>query len=91
MLEQKRPTPVLSLLKVTQRLRGRLKLGERPKFGHKQNWEGGAMSFHEFIHALLISNPEAISGAVWRWKGRLNFRRCGCRLCRSGMEPQGGC
>jgi len=60
MLETKRPTPVLSLFTVTQTLRGKLEPGERPMFGLKQNLEGGVMSFHEFIHTRLISNPEAI-------------------------------
>jgi len=85
MLEAKRPTPVLILFKVTQRLRGRLEPGER------QIWEGGVMSFRVFIHALLISNPEAIWVAPWRWKGCFDFRRCGWRLCRSGIESYRGC
>jgi len=25
--------------------------------------------------------------AAWRWKGRLDLRRCGWRLRRSGMKP----
>ena len=49
------------------------------------------MSFHEFIHARLISNSERIRVAAWRWKGRLDFRRCGWKLCRSGIEPYRGC
>jgi len=34
---------------------------------------GGVMSFHEFIYARLISNPEAIRAAAGRWKGCLDF------------------
>jgi len=91
MLDPKHPPPVLSLFKMTQRLRGRLEPGEMPMFGLKQNWEGGVMSFHVFIHARLLSNPEAMTVAGWRWKGRLDVRRCGWRLCRSGIEPCRGC
>ena len=91
MLESKHSTPVLSLLKMTKRLWRRLEPGGRPMFGLTQNWEEGVMSFHEVIHALSISNPEAIRVAPWRWKGRLNFRRCEWRLCRSGIELQRRC
>jgi len=60
MLEPKRPTPVLSLFEVTQRLRRRLKPGERPMFRFKQDWEGGVMSFHVFIHARLIQTQRLL-------------------------------
>lgn len=58
MLELKRLTPVLSLFKVTQMLQRRLKEGVRLMFRLGQNWEV-MLSFYEFIHALLVSNPEA--------------------------------
>jgi len=49
--------------------------------------EIGVMSLHESIHAFLISNPEAIRVAAWRWKGHLDLRRCGSRPCRSAIKP----
>jgi len=89
MLEPKRPTPVVSLFKVIQRLRGRLEPGERPMFGLKQNWEGGVMSFHEFVYAHFISNPEAISFGGGKRASTSDAVRW--RLWRSGIEPQRGC
>ena len=60
--------------------------GERTMFKLRQNCEGGVMSFDEFTHARLISNPEAIRVAVERAP---DFRCCGWHLCtcRSGIEP----
>jgi len=52
MSEPKRPIPVLSRFAVAPRLHGRLELRGRPMFGLTQNWDGGVMSFHEFIYAF---------------------------------------
>jgi len=43
------------------------------------------MSFHVFFHALDLK-PRGYRVEVWRWKGRLDLRRCGRRLCSFGME-----
>jgi len=44
---------------VTHILQGRLNAVERPMLRLTQTWGRGVISFHKFIHALLISNPEA--------------------------------
>ena len=96
MLGSKRSTPVLSLLKVTHLLGGRLKPGGRPMFRLKQNWEEVVMSFHEFIHALLISNPEwqhgvgkgvSNSDAVIWDSADLGWNRRGVWLLNAAWHP----
>jgi len=67
-LEPKHPTAVLSLFKGDAETTG--KVGARWKadvWAHTKL--GGVKFFHEFIHVLLISSPEAIRVAAWRGKG----------------------
>jgi len=78
MSEPERPTPLLSLLKVTQRLWRRLEpCRGGGRYSSSRKTEGVYNVLPWVYPCSFVFKPTGSRVAAWRWKGRLDLKRYG--------------